>query len=380
MPKFIDLTGKRFGHFTVIERDFNYKKEKNLTSGTFWKVKCDCGNEKIINGAVLKRPGEHSCGCAKIKDLTNLTFGRLKVIKLSPTLDKKKRNAYWECQCECGSTIIVDSDSLQRGHVKSCGCLKKDAAKKVGQNNKKDLTGQTFGKLTVLKDSGERKESFIIWECLCSCGTKCKVSSQLLLRGSTKSCGCLRKEVSSNNIKKNKLNLKGMKFGKLQVLEETDKRTSRGAVIWKCLCECQTISYVSSTALFTGRIQSCGCVRSRGEEKITKILNEKNISFQKEYSFENLINPKTGRKLRFDFALFNNKNKLICLIEFDGYQHFLTDSKGYYTKEKILDLKYRDNLKNDYCKNNKIKLIRISYKDYNKLDWNFLEEKINERF
>ena len=91
MPKFIDLTGKRFGHFTVIERDFNYKKEKNLTSGTFWKVKCDCGNEKIINGAVLKRPGEHSCGCAKIKDLTNLTFGRLKVIKLSPTLDKKKR-------------------------------------------------------------------------------------------------------------------------------------------------------------------------------------------------------------------------------------------------------------------------------------------------
>ena len=54
MPKFIDLTGKRFGHFTVIERDFNYKKEKNLTSGTFWKVKCDCGNEKIINGAVLK--------------------------------------------------------------------------------------------------------------------------------------------------------------------------------------------------------------------------------------------------------------------------------------------------------------------------------------
>ena len=250
MPKFIDLTGKRFGHFTVIERDFNYKKEKNLTSGTFWKVKCDCGNEKIINGAVLKRPGEHSCGCAKIKDLTNLTFGRLKVIKLSSTLDKKKRNAYWECQCECGSTIIVDSDSLQRGHVKSCGCLKKDAAKKVGQNNKKDLTGQTFGKLTVLKDSGERKESFIIWECLCSCGTKCKVSSQLLLRGSTKSCGCLRKEVSSNNIKKNKLNLKGMKFGKLQVLEETDKRTSRGAVIWKCLCECQTISYVSSTALF----------------------------------------------------------------------------------------------------------------------------------
>ena len=104
------------------------------------------------------------------------------------------------------------------------------------------------------------------------------------------------------------------------------------------------------------------------------------MSFQKEYSFENLINPKTGCKLRFDFALFNSQNKLICLIKFDGYQHFLTDSKGYYTKEKILDLKYRDNLKNDYCKNNKIKLIRISYKDYNKLDWNFLEEKINERF
>ena len=55
MPKFIDLTGKRFGSLTVIERDFNYKKEKNLANGTFWKVKCDCGNEKNYKWSSFKK-------------------------------------------------------------------------------------------------------------------------------------------------------------------------------------------------------------------------------------------------------------------------------------------------------------------------------------
>ena len=239
------------------------------------------------------------------------------------------------------------------------------------------LDGKKFGRWTVLEYVGNKNKT-PYYKCKCECGTIKEVSREYLMNGISKSCGCLHKEIASQS---NFIDLTGQNFGKLKVIElDIERSTNKKYNIWKCLCECQTICYVSSTNLFTGRIYSCGCVRSRGEEKITKILNEKNISFQKEYSFENLINPKTGCKLRFDFALFNNQNKLICLIEFDGYQHFLTDSNGYYTKEKILDLKYRDNLKNDYCKNNKIKLIRISYKDYNKLDWNFLEEKINERF
>lgn len=65
---------------------------------------------------------------------------------------------------------------------------------------------------------------------------------------------------------------------------------------------------------------SCGCISSKGQEILTKLLNKYNINFQSEYVFNNLVG-KNNKKLRFDFAIFNN-NKLYCLIEFDGYQHY----------------------------------------------------------
>ena len=61
-----------------------------------------------------------------IKDLTGQKFGRLTVIGLQP---QKSRKTYWICQCDCGNVKNVRSDSLQRGNVKSCGCMKKDQDK-----------------------------------------------------------------------------------------------------------------------------------------------------------------------------------------------------------------------------------------------------------
>jgi hypothetical protein len=50
----------------------------------------------------------------------------------------------------------------------------------------------TFGRLTVLRDSGERtKTGFIVWECSCECGTITRVRTSNLTSGHTKSCGCL---------------------------------------------------------------------------------------------------------------------------------------------------------------------------------------------
>lgn len=56
--RLIDLTGKRFGKLVVIERAGNDKYHKPL-----WKCKCDCGNETIVSGAVLRRGDTTSCGC-----------------------------------------------------------------------------------------------------------------------------------------------------------------------------------------------------------------------------------------------------------------------------------------------------------------------------
>ncbi len=56
---------------------------------------------------------------------------------------------------------------------------------------KRDLTGQQFGRLTVLEDSGKRQGGRVVWNCLCECGTRHSVSAGSLINGVTRSCGCL---------------------------------------------------------------------------------------------------------------------------------------------------------------------------------------------
>lgn len=58
----------------------------------------------------------------------------------------------------------------------------------------KDLTGQRFGRLLVIRDSGERKHGYVIWQCRCDCGSEVNVISRNLIVGDTKSCGCYSTE------------------------------------------------------------------------------------------------------------------------------------------------------------------------------------------
>lgn len=66
----------------------------------------------------------------------------------------------------------------------------------------KDLTGQRFGRLIVLKDPGERKRREKIWLCECDCGNKTKVVTRYLTSGDTRSCGCYRRESEIKNLSK----------------------------------------------------------------------------------------------------------------------------------------------------------------------------------
>lgn len=103
---------------------------------------------------------------------------------------------------------------------------------------------------------------------------------------------------------------------------------------------------------------------SRGEQKIIDILKSEGILFEREYSFPDLKTLRGGRP-RFDFAIFNDKGQLDCLIEYDGEQHF---KQGSIYRQK--DFKYRtatDRQKNSYTLANDIPLYRIPYTDYNRI-------------
>ena len=120
---------------------------------------------------------------AKFKDLTGQKFGKLTVIKRveNHILPCGNSICRYLCQCECVNTIEVNRNNLTQGYIKSCGCLKI-----------KDLTGQKFGKLTVIKCVGKNKQHNLLWLCQCECGNLKVTSSSNLIREHTKSCGCLQ--------------------------------------------------------------------------------------------------------------------------------------------------------------------------------------------
>ena len=69
----------------------------------------------------------------------------------------------------------------------------------------KDIKGQRFGKLIVLKFEGT-KNHHAMWSCLCDCGNYTIVSSNCLCRGETKSCGCIHKKQLAERNKQQKFN------------------------------------------------------------------------------------------------------------------------------------------------------------------------------
>ena len=101
----------------------------------------------------------------------------------------------WECLCECGNIFTATTKTLRSGQTKSCGCLLRES---VYDRTFKDLTGQKFGKLTVLYRAADYIEPNgrlrTMWHCVCECGNEKDIRGNNLTSKSTQSCGCLTKE------------------------------------------------------------------------------------------------------------------------------------------------------------------------------------------
>ena len=100
---------------------------------------------------------------------------------------------------------------------------------------------------------------------------------------------------------------------------------------------------------------------SFGEEKIIEILNKAGINFKTQYEFDDLIFP-SGRKARFDFYIDNK-----YIVEYDGEQHFQYRGSGWNTEENFMRTLSNDLVKNQYCIDNNIPIIRIPYTNFNDL-------------
>lgn len=132
---------------------------------------------------------------------------------------------------------------------------------------------------------------------------------------------------------------------------------------YKCKCDCGNFCEVSGNRLKTGHTISCGsCLSSKGEFIIEQLLSKNNIIFKKEIILPELV-AETGRKLRFDFAIYRQNGQLERLIEFDGRQHLTGPDTTYWgrTTDTLESIKERDGIKNHFCLNHNYSLVRIPY-------------------
>jgi hypothetical protein len=111
-------------------------------------------------------------------DIKGQRFGLLTVVSREQSKNEK---AMWLCQCDCGNTVVARGSSLRDGHTKSCGCLKL---------NDLDLTGEQFGKLTVVLRAPKGTDRHSRWNCICECGKSAIYNTTSLISGNAKSCGC----------------------------------------------------------------------------------------------------------------------------------------------------------------------------------------------
>ena len=302
---------------------------------------------------------------SKFKDLTGRKFGHWTVLGKAENKSKSGK-IKWICQCDCKDKTIkeVIGNNLISGKSTSCGCYEKKLARENLIKNRQskfiDITGEQFGRLTVLEFAGYTKTKGTLWKCLCECGNTTIVFKGNLTNGSICSCGCLRKESLSKIAKGNSNNLIGKKFGRLKVLQKTQERYNNHDIIWYCLCDCGNYCYASTSSLNKGNKQSCGCLVSKGQQKIIELLTKNNISFESEKSFDSCRFKDTGNKAKFDFYINNH-----YLIEYDGQQHY--SISGYYTEENFQKIQEHDNFKNQWCKENNIPLIRIPYTQFENL-------------
>ena len=218
-------------------------------------------------------------------------------------------------------------------------------------NPKYDITGQKFGKLTVISLSPIKKSRKLYWNCVCDCGNTTIVSGSNLRTGKVISCGCAHQYAQLEN-------LIGQKFGHL-IVKELDKNNNFARTHWICQCDCGNTISVAAVHLKNNKISHCGCQShiSYGENKIKDILLENSIPFE-QHKYINYNN----KKYFFDFYINNE-----YFIEYDGEQHFKSNNSGWNTPENLIATQQRDNLKNQYCLENNIPLIRIPYTIFNTL-------------
>lgn len=269
---------------------------------------------------------------------------------------------YCGCEYETSFAVLMNGrKALTKDACPHC------ASKKANEINKRKRANKYIGMArqicdefgyTLLTTEDDYTDIKMNVSFICPKHGKHTMMLEALLRG----CGCLKCAIeyranklalSSDDVKKYIESINGN-----ILLNPEDYKNNHTANL-KIQCSCGNI-FVTSFASYkdgTNTCYSCSCKESVGEKRIREFLESCSINFEQEKRFDDCRDIKP---LPFDFYLPNYN----MIIEFDGQHHF----EEIHNRTDYEKTKRHDAIKNKYCEDNNINLLRIPYWDGNKIE------------
>ena len=337
-----------------------------------------CGDVWSVNPSVLKRGG--TCPtCNGSKRLTDKEY-RNRVFKLVGNeytvlgnfekVSKKIKMRHNSSNCDNYEWDVLPSGFLNGNRCRKCAgnipISEKEFISRMGK-----LTGKDY---TLVGEYINRNEKVLIRHNNEECNNyEYEVAPSVFLSG----CRCPRcsgKEKITLDILKERLF--DLYSDTLVLGDEVITNSKQKVQLTHINKECNNYTwYAQPSYVLNGN----GCPycnkkgMTKGEKKIHDFLSSKYFSFLPQYTYDDCKNKKP---LPFDFVIFNPDKSVNCLIEYDGEQHY-QNKEFFGGEEGFKQRQYNDQIKNQYCKDNNIKLIRIPYWDFDNIE-DILNEELKE--
>lgn len=267
LPKNIplDLTGNRYGMLTVLGQAVLGEK---CNQGITWICQCECGETISVATKPLRDGEKRSCGCRRLppQDMSGKRVGMLTVLERAPKQPREKV-ATWLCRCDCGKAVRKRTRDLQdNSRTLSCGCTQ--AAKPVNAvpvvtalplSPVPAPTKPSAASLRPRPELVSEDENAVTYKC--PCGTTRTVDVETWRQG-IKACTCLGAPVLLP-----RADHTGERFGRLTILGWAPQKPGDRQSAWRCQCDCGKTRTTIYSQLAQGKVRSCGCLLNEARRR-----------------------------------------------------------------------------------------------------------------
>ncbi|MED1863242.1 hypothetical protein P4V41_07220 [Fictibacillus nanhaiensis] len=362
---------------------------KNSTSKLL--LRCHCGNEFSTTSSMFTHSNKRQCNdCGYINrgQATKIPYVEVEeyLLKFNCRLltsfeNYKNASQKLDIECSCGNPFENTFSLFKYGKTRRCNeCYRKELSerKTIPYFDIKDYVENiSESNCKIITPEDEYINSRLNIDFQCGCGELFKTSFHEFKSGGKRQCNeCgkgLLKVADFINIFSNQEEVEHCKL----IEFESQEGYIHARHILTLQCQCGEYFQTPRYHFLRNKKKCdiCSSSISMGELRIKKFLDSENIVHEREYSFSDCRGIR--KPLPFDFVLMQS-NEVHTIIEYDGRQHFNPSNFGGCSDESAMlsfqDLKRNDQIKNEYCEKNNIKLIRIPYWDFDNIEEILIKE------